>query len=157
MSGKGPSDLWQQKTSWQDKEPPGKPNEKPPAKGNQGRYVIGLHPGVLKPDGGSPEDGNITKLGWAFSSIVSLWPCMPKWGNSEGEERGLQLLELDRSTGKSQYKKVLENLGLSKDYSNINPINIAFLMDSAIGESWSNTFGASRFEQMANFGTSNTS
>ena len=110
--------------------------------------IMGLPPIAYTKDGGE-EGEKLRKLIVASMPIVELTPCLASFGSAN--EQGLNLFHLDPQKGETKYKDILKVAGFQLKESDLKlPIQIAFLNEGAIGESWSSTYGDTGFENKLN-------
>lgn len=111
--------------------------------------IIGLPPQAYS-EFGDPEIAELEKIRALQSMIVmELIPCWPSYSGTDGD-KGMSLFTLNENEGNSRFKELLSPTGV-KPFS--LPLKVAVNNDVSISESWSNDWGESMFEDMANIGS----
>lgn len=81
--------------------------------------------------------------------VLELYPGYPEYtGLNNGD---MNIFKIDTAKGEEKFKTILNESGAEALKT---PLKIAIQNDVSISESWSNDFGESRFEEMANIGSS---
>jgi hypothetical protein len=110
--------------------------------------IIGLPP-IAYTKGGGNEMEKMRRLMLASMPVVELYPCMASFGSAN--EQGLNIFHLDPQKGEGKYKDILKVAGFEIKEDQLQlPIQVAFLNDGQIGESWSSSYGDMDFENMIN-------
>lgn len=112
------------------------------------KEIIGLPPLAYMGDDNVSE--YVEKKILQSMIVLELTPASPNYAGSDGET-SLNIFTMDEEKGETNFKKIITNTGV--DPLEL-PLKIAVLNDVSISESWSSDFGESRFEDMANFGSS---
>ena len=122
--------------------------------------IIGLPPNLRDSLGtDSPNESPNSKLVLASMPICRI---IPAWADSieEGMSEGMHIYSLNHTKGNEKWRKVIidsipDSLAEYTEYC-MPPnrwLDIAYLMEGAISDSWGQEYGSSAFEEFANMGS----